>query len=117
MAVHYVEPLDHTFHALGDPTRRGMLGLLAERGECTAGELGKPFEISQPSASKHIQVLEKAGLVSRRMTGRVHRFRLETGPMSEAEAWIVRHREFWKASLDALEGYLKGLHDKKGGNA
>ncbi len=117
MAVHYVEPLDHTFRALGDSTRRGMLGLLAERGECTAGELGKPFDISQPSASKHIRVLETAGLVSRRMTGRVHRFRLETGPMNEAEAWIVRHREFWKASLDALEGYLKGLSDKEEGNA
>lgn len=117
MTVHYVEPLDHTFHALGDATRRGMLSLLAKRGECTAGELGEPFDISQPTASKHIQVLEKAGLVSRKTTGRVHRFRLELGAMNEAEAWIARHREFWKASLDALEDYLKGLSEKKEGSA
>ena len=114
MAVQYSEPLDRTFHALGDSTRRRMLGLLAKRGECTAGDLGKPFDIAQPTASKHIRVLEEAGLVSRKVDGRIHLFRLEIGPMNEAETWLVSHREFWKASLDSLEEYLKGISDGEG---
>ena len=114
MAVQYTEPLDRTFHALGDPTRRRMLALLAQRGTCTAGELGAPFDIAQPTASKHIQILEKAGLVSRSIHGRAHLFRLEISPMNEAEAWLVRHREFWKSSFDSLEGYLNELSAKGG---
>ncbi len=114
MTVHYSEPLDRTFHALGDSTRRRMLGMLARRGECTAGELGEPFDIAQPTASKHLRVLEQAGLVSRRVNGRIHQLRLEAGPIKEAEAWLVRHRDFWKASLDSLEEYLEGIPGKKG---
>jgi DNA-binding transcriptional ArsR family regulator len=109
MAIQYAAPLDRTFHALGDGTRRAMLGLLARRGECTAGELGAPFDIAQPTASRHLRVLEDAGLVRRTIDGRVHRFRLRAAPLREAERWITRHRRFWNASLDRLEGVLAEL--------
>ena len=102
MAIRYQVQLDRTFHALGDGTRREMLGLLSQRGECTASELGKPFNIAQPSVSKHIRVLEAANLVSRHVDGRIHRFRLVAEPLREAQTWIARHREFWANSLDAL---------------
>jgi DNA-binding transcriptional ArsR family regulator len=95
--------LDATFHALSDATRRGMLALVARRGECTASELGEPFEIAQPTASKHIAVLEGAGLVERRVAGRVHRFRLVKRPLDDAQAWIARHQEFWEVSLTRLD--------------
>ena len=107
MAIQYQDPLDRAFHALGDGTRRGMLALLATRGELSAGELGKPFAIAQPSASKHLRVLEQAGLVTRRVDGRVHRFRLNPGPLAEAEDWIARHRAFWEGALDRLGGLLE----------
>jgi DNA-binding transcriptional ArsR family regulator len=109
MAIQYAAPLDRTFHALGDGTRRAMLGLLARRGECTAGELGAPFDIAQPTASRHLRVLEEAGLVKRTIDGRMHRFRLRAAPLLEAERWITRHRRFWNASLDRLEGVLAEL--------
>lgn len=112
MAIYYEHPLDRTFHALGDGTRRAMLALLARRGECTAGELGEPFDISQPSASKHLRVLEDAGLLKRRVQGRIHRFRIATKPLEDAEAWISRHRKFWRGTLDRLEKYLEGLDGK-----
>lgn len=102
MAIHYAHHLDLTFHALGDGTRRAMLVMLAQRGECTAGELGQPFRISQPTASKHLRVLERAGLLSRRVEGRSHRFRLLVEPLAEAEEWISRHRQFWERTLDRL---------------
>ena len=106
MVTESIEPLSATFHALGDTTRRGMLELLARKGECTAGELGLPFRIAQPTASRHIRVLESAGLVSRRVDGRVHRFRLQVDPMNAAEDWLARHKKFWAASFAALEQYL-----------
>ena len=79
-----------------------MLSLLAKRGECTASDLGKPFPIAQPTASKHIRVLEEAGLVSRHVEGKVHRFRLVIKPLKDAQDWIARHQLFWENSLDAL---------------
>ena len=79
-----------------------MLSLLAQRGEATASDLGQPFKIAQPSVSKHLRVLEQAGLISRRIEGRVHRFQLEIKPLNEAQNWITQHREFWEGSLDAL---------------
>ena len=99
--------LDRTFHSLGDGTRRGMLAMLSRRGELTASELGAPFDISQPTASKHLRVLEQAGLLSRRIEGRTHRFRLVHRSLREAESWISRHREFWEGTLDRL-GVLLG---------
>ena len=105
--------MDGVFHALADPTRRGMLAALAQ-GRRTAGELGEPFQISQPAASKHIRVLERAGLVVRKVDGRRHRFALVGGPLAEAEQWIARHRAFWEYSLDALGKMLQGMEtDKK----
>lgn len=109
MAIQLQEPLDRTFHALGDGTRRKILGLVAKRGECTAGELGKPFDAAQPTISKHIRVLEKAGLLSRRVSGRVHYFRLVMKPLKEATGWIARHQSFWENSLDGLDDALNDI--------
>ncbi len=108
MAIHYRHELDRVFHALGDGKRRAMLGLVARRGSCTAGELGEPFAISQPTTSKHLRVLESAGLVERRVEGRVHRFRLVPKRLTRAERWIVRHRSLWEGALERLEAYLEG---------
>ncbi|MCA9229255.1 MAG: helix-turn-helix transcriptional regulator [Planctomycetales bacterium] len=115
MAIHYQDPLDHTFHALGDGTRRQMLTILAERGECTASELGQPFRAAQPTISKHIRVLERAGLVSRRVDGRLHRFRLNPDSMREAQDWIARQRRFWSATLDQLGEFLDNIPDRESG--
>lgn len=83
-----------------------MISLLSQRGEITAGELGAPFQVTQPTVSKHIRVLEQAGLVSRRIKGRVHYFQLQLKPLNEAQQWITKHREFWEGSLDALGNLL-----------
>ena len=113
MPIQYNESLDLTFHALGDGTRRGMLAMLATQGEHTAGELGEPFGISQPSASQHLRVLERAGLLERHVEGRTHRFSLKTEALREAQAWIERHREFWQGTLDRLDAYLDALEDNE----
>ena len=112
MAI-YIQRLDQTFHALGDGTRRAMLAMLAKRGPCTAGELGAPFEISQPTVSKHLGVLEQAGLLSRHVQGRTHRFRLVPKHLEEAESWISRHRRFWEGTLDRLGDLLRELDRSK----
>lgn len=83
-----------------------MLARLS-RGETTAGELGEPFRISQPAASKHIRILEHAGLVSRAVDGRVHRLKLVEKPLRDAETWIARHRRFWEGTLDSLDRFLE----------
>lgn len=93
--------LNDVFYALADPIRRDMLTLLT-RGEKTAGELGAPFNISQPAASKHIRMLERAGLLSRSVDGRIHRLRLVPKPLHHAETWISRHRQFGDGSLNSL---------------
>lgn len=85
-----------------------MIGMLAA-GERSAGELGQRFDISQPAASKHIRTLERAGLVERRVDGRVHRFALQRRPLEEAEGWIARHRRFWEGSLASLDRLLASL--------
>lgn len=115
--IHYEAGLDRTFHALGDGTRRGMLALLIERGVCSAGELGAPFEISQPSASQHLGVLVAAGLLERRVEGRTHRFHLLPGPLDEAQQWIDRHRALWRGSLDRLAGVLGEMKKERGHEA
>ena len=109
MAIYYEHALDRTFHALGDGTRRAMLMMLAKRGRMTAGELGEPFGIAQPTASKHLRVLEQAGLLSRHVNGRTHRFRLDLKRLEEAEHWISRHRDFWEGTLDRLGEVLKEM--------
>ena len=106
MAIFQDTALDRTFQALGDSTRRGMLALLAKKGALTAGDLGDPFQIAQPTASKHLKVLENAGLVSREIEGRVHRFTLEPAQLSAAQDWIDTHRSFWEGTLDRLDQFL-----------
>ena len=81
--------------------------MLARRGACSAGELGEPFDISQPTASKHLRVLERAGLLSRLVEGRTHRFCLMSKRLDEAEVWISRHREFWEGTLERRGDLMK----------
>jgi DNA-binding transcriptional ArsR family regulator len=104
--------LDRTFAALADPTRRRILERLAEGDRCVT-DLARPYSMSLPAVSKHLRVLEKAGLVRRRRDGRVHRLRLEARPMQQAQAWIEAYRKFWEASLDRLDDYLKQLQTKE----
>ena len=113
MAIYEDKKLDLVFHALGDRTRREMVSLLAQRGVCTAGELGEPFDIAQPTASKHLRVLERAGLVKRDVEGRVHRMKLDPLPLQEAQQWIDKHRDFWRGRLDALAEFMETLEKRK----
>lgn len=98
--------LDLTFGALADPSRRAILARLA-RGEATVGELARPFHVSRPAISKHLRVLERAGLVRRTRDGRISRCELDAVPMREAAEWVERYREFWEGQLDSLSRYLK----------
>lgn len=113
MTIQYRTSLDKTFHALGDETRRRMLAILAVEGAQTAGDLGRPFNVAQPTASKHLKVLERAGLVSRQVEGRKHRFQLELDPLNEAEGWISRHKAFWEGTLDHLSTFLDDTKDSQ----
>jgi len=97
--------LDSTFSALADPTRRAMLARLAE-GEATVGELARPHRISLPAVSRHIRVLEQAGLLVQQRDGRLRRCRLAAKPMREALDWMAHYRAFWEGRLDALERHL-----------
>ena len=105
--------LDATFGALADPTRRAIVAHLARTPESSVGELARPFAISLPAISKHLRVLEQAGLVARQKDGRVHRCRLVAAPMESAAAWIERQREFWDGRLDALQRYLDGTTEQE----
>src|SRR5436190_20140151 len=98
--------LDAVFHALADPTRRAMLGHLAER-ELTIGELATPFRMSFAGASKHVRVLENAGLVQRTILGRTHLCRLQAARLAEANGWLRRYERFWSERLDTLEALLR----------
>ena len=100
--------LDRTFGALADPTRRRILEHLAGGDRCVT-DLAKPYRISLPAVSKHLRVLERAGLVRRQRDGRVHHLKLEARPMRQAQAWIEEYRKFWEASFDRLDEYLKQL--------
>ena len=105
MVEHDPSYLDAVFHDLDDPTRRVMLRALAE-GERSVGELAAPFSMSFAGASKHLKVLEKAGLVRRRVAGRTHYCRLEAARLAEAEAWLRYYERFWTKRLDTLQGLL-----------
>ena len=94
--------LDRIFHALADPTRRGILAMVAS-GERTVGELADPFPTSFAAVSKHVKVLEAAGLVRRRWVGREARLTLEPARLASADAWLEHYRVFWERRLDALE--------------
>lgn len=98
--------LGAVFFALSDTSRRSMVGALAENEALTVGELAAPLPMSLAAASKHLRVLERAGLVSRRVEGRRHVCRLERAPLADAEAWIAHYRRFWSHRLDLLEARL-----------
>jgi DNA-binding transcriptional ArsR family regulator len=108
MVKYSSELLDSTFAALSDPTRRSILERLAE-GDCNVTDLARPHRMSLPAVSKHLRVLEKAGLIRRQRLGRVHNLKLVAGPMHSAQQWIEEYRRFWEASLDRLDDYLKKL--------
>ena len=98
--------LDNTFRALADPTRRGMLANLA-LGEKSIGELAAPFEMSFAGASKHVKVLEEAGLIARRKQGRTHLISIEAKPLEEAERWLRQWEKFWSSRLDRLQALVE----------
>ena len=104
--------LNRTFAALADPTRRRLLEHLAHGDRCVT-DLARPHSMSLPAVSKHLRILENAGLVSRRRRGRVHSLKLEAKPMQQAQAWIEEYRKFWEGSFDRLEEYLKQLQAKE----
>jgi DNA-binding transcriptional ArsR family regulator len=105
--------LDRTFAALADPTRRRILAQLAKMGEECVTELARPHDMSLAAVSKHLVVLEKAGLVKRRKDGRVHSMALDPKPMKQAQAWLDRYRKFWEGNLDQFEKYLDKLQTKE----
>lgn len=99
--------LDRTFGALADPIRRHILARLA-KGGASVGELAEPFRVSRPAISKHLRVLEKAGLVHREREGRISRCELDAKPMREAVEWMNHYRLFWTGRLDALQKFAEG---------
>ena len=107
--------LDLAFGALSHPIRRGILARLAT-GEATVAQLADPFKVSAPAITKHLRVLEDAGLLSRKKQGREHRCKLEAEKMKDAQAWIERQRALWNERLDRLDEYLKEMkHGKDSG--
>ena len=106
MVKHDSPRLDTIFHALSDATRRGMLASLA-LGEKSVGELAEPFAMSFAGASKHVKVLEEAGLIRREVRGRTHVCSLEPGPLASADQWLRHYERFWTGRLDALEQLLR----------
>jgi DNA-binding transcriptional ArsR family regulator len=101
-----VDELTSTFAALADPTRRAILGRLAE-GEATVNELAEPFPISGQAVSKHLKVLERAGLITRGRTGQLRPSRLQAAPLKDAADWLQTYRRFWEESFDRLEARLQ----------
>ena len=104
--------LDATFAALADPTRRAILARLAS-GEASVQELAAPFAISQPAISKHLKVLERAGLVSRAQDAQRRPRRLEAAPLADATAWLEEYRKFWEGSYERLDAVLEELKGAK----
>jgi DNA-binding transcriptional ArsR family regulator len=111
-----VEQLDRVFAALADPTRRAILARLAD-GEATVNELVAPFDLSQPTISKHLKVLEHAGLVSRGREAQFRPVRLNAAPLEGAALWLGDYRRFWTESLDQLDAYVKEMKQKERRNA
>ena len=103
--------LDRTFAALADPTRRQILAHLARGEECVT-HLARPHRMSLPAVSKHLRVLERAGLLRRRRYGRVHEMKLEAKPLKQAAQWVEEYRKFWEGSLDRLAEYLEKTKEK-----
>jgi DNA-binding transcriptional ArsR family regulator len=118
MVKYQHDPLSDVFGALADPTRRAILARLA-LGETTIGKLAEPFEMSLPAVSKHLGVLESAGLIRREKQGRVRRCHLEAKALKDAADWMADYRHFWEAQLDSLARYLEATQTRQqeGGKA
>jgi DNA-binding transcriptional ArsR family regulator len=106
------ENLDRTFAALADPTRRAILARLAS-GQASVTELAEPFEITLPAVSKHLKVLERAGLISRGRERQWRPARLEPGPLREVSEWAEEYRRMWEETYDRLDRYLEQLQDRR----
>src|SRR6266704_6354489 len=117
MVKYSAKMLNRTFAALADPTRRRILAHLALGDKCVT-HLARPHSMSLPAVSKHLRVLEKAGLLRRRRYGRVHEMQLEAKPLKKAAQWVEEYRKFWEGSLDRLAAYLEKTSPiaKKKGN-
>ncbi len=109
-----VDQLSAVFGALADPTRRALLARLTQ-GDATVAELAAPFTVSQPAISRHLKVLEQAGLISRRRRATARLSHLEAQPLREATAWLARYREYWDESYDRLDALLAELRDDHAG--
>jgi DNA-binding transcriptional ArsR family regulator len=107
--------LNATFAALADPTRRAILARLVS-GEASVTELAEPFEMSMPAVSKHLKVLERAGLIARGRAAQWRPCRLEAGPLKDAADWLEHYRLFWEQSFDRLDDYLGELQGKEDGD-
>jgi DNA-binding transcriptional ArsR family regulator len=107
-----MDQLSATFAALADPTRRAILARLAS-GEASVTELAAPFDMSMPGISKHLKVLERAGLIARGREAQWRPCRLEAGPLKDVSQWVEHYRHFWEESFDRLDEYLKELKAKK----
>ena len=112
MQLQGYEHLDATFAALADPTRRAILARLAS-GEASVMELAEPFEMSQPAISKHLKVLERAGLISRGRDAQRRPCRLEAVPLAEANEWLERYREIWEAAYQRLDALLEEMKENE----
>ena len=110
-----VDRLNSTFAALADPTRRAILARLAS-GAASVTELAEPFEMSLPAVSKHLKVLERAGLIARGREAQWRPCRLEAGPLKDADEWLEQYRRFWEESLNRLDDYLRELQRKEKGH-
>ena len=104
--------LSSTFAALADPTRRAILARLTT-GECTVNELAEPFEVTLPAITKHLKVLENAGLIERSRQAQYRPCKLNPGPLKAANTYIETYRQFWEESFDRLDAYLKELQEKE----
>lgn len=102
------DPLSETFGALADPTRRAILARLAS-GEASVTQLAEPFAMSMPAISKHLKVLERAGLISRGREAQWRPCRLQAGPLQDVAGWVEHYRRFWEESFDRLDDYLQEL--------
>ena len=107
-----MDHLSTTFAALADPTRRAILAKLAS-GQCSVTELAEPFDMSMPAISKHLKVLEKAGLIARGREAQWRPCRLDAAPLKEVADWVEHYRRFWDESLDRLDAYLRELQSKE----
>jgi len=106
------DPLSTTFAALADPTRRAILARLAS-GQCSVTEIAEPFDMSLPAVSKHLKVLERAGLIARGREAQWRPCRLDAGPLKEIHDWTEQYRQFWEETFDRLGAYLREIQSKE----